>query len=114
MAKGWRTAHFPDLEMKHWKNEGSGIGVLRTSMMHGEIHYLTGGGCCFFILKVLKRAAERPILINGLALLFGYLKASFQRAPRLVTDKEARYYRQILNSRVLGRLQSHKAVPNLP
>src|SRR5215471_7263336 len=36
---GWTTSHFEDLHFYHLKPEGSGIGKLRTNLMHGEIYY---------------------------------------------------------------------------
>src|SRR5260370_24766428 len=39
---GWKTRHFDDLKFWHLKQDGSGLGVLRTNMMHGEISYLMG------------------------------------------------------------------------
>ena len=49
---GWKTQHFEDLQFRHLKREGSGIGPVPTSVMHGEVYYLTGGGKLFFVLKV--------------------------------------------------------------
>jgi glycosyltransferase involved in cell wall biosynthesis len=33
MTLGWNTGHFVDLQMKHHKSEGSGIGTIRTSVL---------------------------------------------------------------------------------
>src|SRR5579872_822526 len=41
---GWKTRHFPEIQFRHLKPEGTGIGFIRTNVMHGEIFYLTGGG----------------------------------------------------------------------
>lgn len=101
---GWRTRHFVELVMYHLKNEGSGIGILKTSVMHGEIFYMTGGSKLFFIAKVLHRmVTTRPVLIGGLMLLYGYLKPFLKRRKRLVTDDEAKFYSTLLLSRLLGR-----------
>ena len=50
-SRGWETTHFADLKMKHWKPEGTGMGLLRTSCMHGEIYYRTGGSRPVLYLK---------------------------------------------------------------
>lgn len=101
--RGWRTRHFEDLAMYHLKNEGSGIGLLKTNAMHGEIFYLTGGSKFFFIMKVLHRIVTgRPVLIGGIMLLYGYLKPLIQKRKRLVSDGEAKFYSNLLNSRLLG------------
>lgn len=103
--KGWKTRHFEELPFRHLKNEGSGIGSVRTNMMHGEIYYLTAGGALFFLLKFLHRLYHgRPYLIGGAAMLWGYLRCWVTRRPRLVGDSEARLYRQMLNRRIWNSL----------
>jgi poly-beta-1,6-N-acetyl-D-glucosamine synthase len=103
MTRGWKTKHFPAFVMKHWKIEGAGIGPLRTSVMHGEIYYLTGGGPFFFLFKFLHRLKARPFLLAGFAMGWGYLRACVLR-QRLVTDDEATCYRSLLNGRISRQL----------
>jgi glycosyltransferase involved in cell wall biosynthesis len=105
-TRGWRTRHFVDLHMYHLKNEGSGIGFVKTNAMHGEIYYLTGGSKLFFTLKVLHRAFYgRPFLIGGIMVFYGYLRTALQGRKRLVTDEEAKFYSKLLNSRLFGNNQ---------
>jgi hypothetical protein len=82
------------------------MGLLRTSCMHGEIHYRTGGSRPFFILKVLHRMARRPYVVGAIALLWGYLRAMAKRKPLLVTNEEARCYRGLLNGRMANKLNA--------
>lgn len=105
MARGWRTRHFRELKMKHWKPEGTGIGALRTNFMHGEVYYRTSGSKAFFLLKVAHRLTCRPLLIGGLALFWGYARTMLGRQERLVTREEARCYRALLIGRMTGRLK---------
>jgi len=103
--KGWKTRHFSELQFYHLKPEGSGIGFVRTSMMHGEIYYLTGGGGFFLFLKFLHRLLfGKPFIIGGLMLVAGFLKAKLSQKPRLATDAEARSYRALLNRRLIQNL----------
>ena len=102
-CRGWRTSHFPELQMRHHRREGEGIGQLRTNAMHGEVYYVTGGGFLFFLLKALHRMfTGRPFLWGGLALFWGYAKPWLSVRPRLVTREEARHYRRLLNARLWG------------
>lgn len=101
MSLGWSTKHFPELQMKHWKPEGSGIGTWRTSMMHGEIYYMTGGGLLFFLAKTALRAVRRPIVVGALGVFCGYLRASISSKPKLVSPSEAKLYQRLLNRRLL-------------
>jgi glycosyltransferase involved in cell wall biosynthesis len=100
MARGWKTRHFKDLRIKHHKIEGSGIGQLRTSVMHGEIYYLTGGSKLFFVLKVFHRMGWKPYVLSALALLYGYLRALKNKKPLLVSKEEAVCYQSLLNKRL--------------
>ncbi len=98
---GWKTRHFEDLKFLHLKQEGSGIGVLRTNMMHGEIYYLTGGGAVFFFLKFLDRLVHaRPLFLAPFAMLLGFLRPLILSRPRLVSRAEAKFYRRLLNGRI--------------
>jgi glycosyltransferase involved in cell wall biosynthesis len=102
---GWHTKHFKELNFRHLKPEGIGIGYLRTNAMHGEIYYLVGGGPFFFSLKVIHRCLfGKPFLIGGIILAAGYLKAWLTKKAKLVTKIEADSYRRLLNSRVMERL----------
>ncbi len=100
MARGWHTGHFIELRMKHWKPEGTGMGVLKTSFMHGEIYFRTGGSLPFFALKVFRRFWAKPLILGGLAMLWGYLRASLSGQPSLVTPEEGQCYRRLLNERL--------------
>lgn len=101
-VKGWDTKHFQHVKFDHLKPEGTGIGFLRTSVMHGEIYYLTGGSGLFLIFKALHRAwAGRPPVLAALAMLFGYLKKLLGGSTRLVSNQEAEYYKSLLNQRLL-------------
>jgi GT2 family glycosyltransferase len=100
---GWKTGHFDDLKVRHHKPEGAGMGLLRTSAMHGEIHYVTDGDPAFLLLKAIRRLSAAPFLLNGLALLFGYLRAFAKRRPMLVTRTEAKMYRRMLRERMWDR-----------
>jgi glycosyltransferase involved in cell wall biosynthesis len=100
MARGWKTTHFPALKMKHWKPEGTGMGLIRTSFMHGEIYYRTRGGFLTFALKALKRLKERPVVVGALAMCFGYIRACIKQVPHLVTEQEGMGYRKLLRRRL--------------
>lgn len=104
-ARGWQTAHFPEIEFKHLRPEGSAIGLLRTARTHGEMYYACGGGTIFLIAKALRKAiAGKPPLAAAVALVYGYLRAAWQRQPRLVDAREANAYRKLLNRQLTGQL----------
>jgi poly-beta-1,6-N-acetyl-D-glucosamine synthase len=101
-VKGWATQHFDDIRFRHLKPEGSGIGSMRTNVLHGDVYYLTGGGVLFLLLKVAHRAvAGTPPVVGSLAMLYGYLRSLLSSKRRLVNAAEARHYRRLLNRRLL-------------
>ena len=100
-ALGWRTCHFEEIQFRHLKPEGAGIGSLQKNLLHGEAYYRTGGGKLFFLMKVLHRLLfGRPFFIAGLALLWGFLSTWASGKKRLVSDVEARFYQRQLNARI--------------
>lgn len=104
-SAGWKTRHFEEIQFYHLKLEGSGIGFLRTSQMLGEVYYLTGGGPFFFFLKCLYYVfAAKPLFLGAVMMLFGYLKPLLTRKPRLVTPAEAKFYRRLLNRRIIDAI----------
>jgi poly-beta-1,6-N-acetyl-D-glucosamine synthase len=106
MARGWQTTHFPELEMRHLKPEGTGMGMLRTCFMHGEIYQRTRGSWLFFSLKIADRLRRRPFITGALAMVLGYLNAALRGRQPLVTAEEGRCYRALLSRRIwnlLGR-----------
>jgi biofilm PGA synthesis N-glycosyltransferase PgaC len=105
--KGWETGHFTDIEFYHLKHEGSGIGMLRTNVMLGEIYYLTGGGLLFFFLKFINKMIwGKPFLLAGLMMLFGFLEPSLSGKKRMANEEEAAFYRKLLNQRIFNRIKS--------
>jgi poly-beta-1,6-N-acetyl-D-glucosamine synthase len=99
---GWHTGHLPDLVFEHLKPEGQAMGSLATHRFHGEIYYQTGGGWLFLLIKVAHRMlVGRPLLLGGLAMLWGYVLPALWQRERLVTAEEARYYRMLLNQRLV-------------
>lgn len=103
---GWETKHFPELRMDHLKFEGSHVGLLKTNAMHGAIYYLTGGGIIFLSLKVIDRMFRgHPFILGGSMLLLGFLKPFILRKQMLVTRQEAKFYRALLNKRILRALR---------
>lgn len=102
---GWKSCHFTDITFRHLRAEGSAAGSLNTNRMHGQIYFLTGGSVFFLLLKVLHRCwYARPFLLSGLMMLIGFLRPSLSRTPRAVTKEEARFYRGMLNRRIVEQV----------
>jgi poly-beta-1,6-N-acetyl-D-glucosamine synthase len=106
-ARGWETGHFSDIPFYHLKKEGSGIGALRTCVVHGRIFYLTGGKAYFFIIKAIKRMiVDRPPVIKGMLMAWGFFKAALLREKRLVNSEEALLYNKLLAERLSSKTKA--------
>ena len=106
-SRGWHTRHFDDIPFYHLRPEGSTIGFVKTGILHGEVYYVCGGGATFFALKAVHRlVSERPFILAGIVLVYGYIRAWTSGRARLVTKSEAEFYRRRLNERVSSRLKS--------
>ncbi len=106
-VKGWKTAHFGDVPFFHLRKEGSANGPISTAILHGEVYYWTGGGFLFLLLKFFHRSAiDGPLLLGGLAMLWGYLRLWFTWQKRIVTIEEAKHYRRLLNARIWDEVRA--------
>jgi glycosyltransferase involved in cell wall biosynthesis len=103
-SRGWKTGHFKEIIFYHLKNEGSGIGNIRTNKMHGEIYYLTGGSKLFFLIKFAHRLIFGvPFFLGGIMMLIGYLSCLIEGKHLLVNDREADFYKKLLNKRIISK-----------
>ena len=63
-ARGWRTTHFADLKMKHWKPEGTGMGLLANKLYARRNSLSHRRRRLFFLLKV-RAPNDAPPLRGG-------------------------------------------------
>lgn len=97
---GWKTRCFPDLKLIHHKYTGSADGSWGNWVKNGRGAYISGYHPAFVIVKSIRRAFEKPLLIGGLGLLYGFVSSFFLGVPR-VEDKALITY---LRKQQLNRL----------
>jgi len=101
---GFRTRTFEDLVAIHHRPWASADGTLRGRARYGAAAYIVHFPAYWVALRSLKVATARPEGISGLAFLYGYARAAFQRTPR-VEDREFRSaMRREIRGRVVGKL----------
>lgn len=93
--KGWiaRSVNDPEMRIVHLRQVGSS----HVSLWHGRMRWGRGkhfmGSTLYYTTAVaLYRMLERPYVLGGLGILYGYLKARVARQPRM-TDEE--YLREV-------------------
>lgn len=82
---GWITRSWdePELQFLHFRPEGSSHqSVLTGRMRHGYGQYFMGTGLLYMIASSVFRMRQKPYVIGGLAMLWGWTKAALQRKPR--------------------------------
>ena len=83
--KGWIACSWdePELRFVHLRPEGSSQQSVYTGRMrHGYGQYFMGTGLLFMAASALSRMSERPYVLGGLAMLWGWLRSALQRKPR--------------------------------
>lgn len=92
---GWRTRSFPEKRFHHYRSLGtarrSGVAA---SFSYGEKDYYLGGSPVWQLCRVVYRMTKQPVLIDGLALLFGYCWAAIRRMKRPVSLELMSFHRQ--------------------
>ncbi len=83
--KGWRTMSFDDPEARliHHRLMGSSDkNVLRGRLRWGRGIYFMGYHPLYALASGIFRMREKPMIIGGLLIIAGYVKAALQRIPR--------------------------------
>jgi poly-beta-1,6-N-acetyl-D-glucosamine synthase len=76
-AKGWQTKRFDEMSCMHHRNVGSGdhSGVLRRLLNRGRKDYLLGSHPAFEIFRGILQMKNRPFIVGGTLMIFGYFWA---------------------------------------
>jgi glycosyltransferase involved in cell wall biosynthesis len=93
--KGWNTRSFVEKRFHHYRTLGTaGRSSVAASFSYGEKDYYLGGSPVWQLFRVAYRMTRRPILIEGLALLFGYCWAAVRRIDRPISREMMRFHRR--------------------
>jgi biofilm PGA synthesis N-glycosyltransferase PgaC len=88
--KGWvaQSVDEPELAIVHLRQMGSSHrGIWTGRVRWGRGKYFMGSSPYYVAAVALYRMAERPFVIGGVGIFWGYLKATFGRLPRM-QDRE--------------------------
>lgn len=104
-ALGWETERIQTLTFRHLKREGSASGVVYSNLLEAEVDYVIGNSLAFVLLKAIYRmVSQRPFVVAGSIMLWGFVKAWITSVPRQVTKEQAIAYRSMLRRRVRRRI----------
>jgi len=91
---GWTTRTFTDLKLIQHKPTGGADGSWRNWFKNGRANYITGYHPVFMLLKCVKRALHKPILLESMALLAGFCSGYILRIPQVQDNEAIRYLRR--------------------
>ena len=92
---GWLTETLDEITIKHYRLQGSAFGRIRGRVIWGWGAYASGGHPLFAIARGLFRMAEPPLIIGGLAFIWGFYSSYFRPSVKRIGDKELlRYLRR--------------------
>jgi glycosyltransferase involved in cell wall biosynthesis len=93
--KGWKTKSFAEKRFHHHRSMGTAEkGELAALFSYGQKDYYLGGSPVWQLFRVTYRAAKKPYLFGGLALLLGYCWAALRRVKRPISDELMRFHRR--------------------
>ena len=94
---GWIACSWdePELRFVHLRPMGSSQqGVLTGRMRHGYGQYFMGTSLLFISASAIHRMTQRPYVLGGLAILWGWIKSALQRKPRYQDPEFRRFLRR--------------------
>ena len=69
-------------------------GILTGRMRHGSGQYFMGAGLVWMLATAVYRIPEKPYLIGGLCILFGWLHSWIRNMPRYEEDEFRKFLRR--------------------
>jgi len=92
--KGWTTRTFTDKVCNHHRKIGTeGSGTLMAQFKYGQKNYFLGGHPLWHLSRSIFQMKNKPYIIGGILLLWGYLWASIKRMERPISPELMRFYR---------------------
>lgn len=96
--RGWIACSFdddPDLRFVHLRPMGSTQqGIYTGRMRHGYGQYFMGTGLLYMLATAIYRIPEKPYVLGGLAILWGWLKSRLQGKPRYADPEFRKFLRR--------------------
>jgi biofilm PGA synthesis N-glycosyltransferase PgaC len=105
--KGWKACSWndPELRFVHLRPMGSSQqGVYTGRMRHGFGQYFMGTGFLFMTASAVSRMSQKPYVLGGTAILWGWVKSALQRKPRYEDLEFRRFLRRYqMRSLLVGK-----------
>jgi biofilm PGA synthesis N-glycosyltransferase PgaC len=92
--KGWQTRTFTEKTCTHHRKIGtSGNGKLMAQFKYGQKNYYLGGHPLWHLSRSVFQMKNKPYIIGGILLLWGYIWAYIRKMERPISPELMRFYR---------------------
>jgi biofilm PGA synthesis N-glycosyltransferase PgaC len=93
--KGWKTRSYNELIVHHLRPTGGSYGIWEGSTKQGEEGFFLGYPWLVILARSLYRGvSERPPLVRGIGIFWGYLRSWLARKPQLNDAEVTAYIRR--------------------
>ena len=93
-ARGWEVQSFLDIPLHHHRTTGTAKGPVRGRIEQGRAAFYMGYHPLFMLARGVRRMADRPFVLGGIALLWGYVGDWLCRRERVDDPMAIRFLRQ--------------------
>ena len=108
---GWQTSTLSGLNVIHHRGTGAAYGTWNDRVKNGMACYITGYHPLFMLLKCIRRMAEKPYIVGGCGLLFGFLKGYVKRVQQIEDKALVKYFQRQQINHLLFRKSLWNQVP---
>jgi len=94
---GWIACSWddPDLRFVHLRPMASSQqSIYAGRMRHGSGQYFMGTGFIYMLASAIFRLTEKPYVLGGLAMLWGWIRSALQRKPRYEDPEFRKFLRR--------------------
>jgi glycosyltransferase involved in cell wall biosynthesis len=103
---GWEIQVDPSLQVRHYRPLGAETGSLKIRMKVGHGMYRLRYGFFITLISAIKAGyLNKPYLLTGLAVLWGWLLSFLRRDEFMVSPQEGDFIRQFRRRRMWGKLR---------
>lgn len=117
--KGWKTRTFTEKVCTHHREMGTAQhSVLQSRYNYGVKDYAFGNHPVWEVFRTAYQMTKRPIVVGGLALLWGYVSAACRRAERPISREMKEFVQreqlQRLKKSILGKSSDSRSLQSPP
>ncbi len=110
---GWQVLVDESLPVKHYRPLGTKTGLVRVRVRIGYSFYRMRYGFWISLISAAKTAfRNKPYLLSGLAVMWGFFEAWWRGDEFAVNEAEGKFIRQFRRSRMLGKLSRKTPTPS--